>query len=349
MRLFSDFVESNELIDPPLIGGWFTWLNNREVPSISRLDRFLFSPSWEEHFPRVTQVALPRPLSDHIPLLLDSEGMRMARGPFRFENMWLEEEGFVELVSISWGSYSFSGSSSYVFSKKLKALKDSLKIWNKDVFGNIKESKDRALEVIHSLNEKEGRLELSVEEKASRMDAKAEFARLARLEEISWHQKSRVLWLKEGDKNTKFFHRMANAHKKGNYIRKLIVNGALVKDENIFAREIVDYYENLFYEEEDWRPLTEDMAFKSLDLEEANGLERVFDELEVLEAINELNGDKAPGPDGFTIAFFQKCWRVIKDDLMKVFEEFFAREKIENSLNATFIALIPKKGEVVDV
>lgn len=76
MRLFSDFIETNELIDPPLLGGWFTWSNNQEEPSLSYFDRFLFSASWEEHFHRVMQVALPRPLSNHIPLVLDSEGVK---------------------------------------------------------------------------------------------------------------------------------------------------------------------------------------------------------------------------------------------------------------------------------
>ncbi|WMV33461.1 hypothetical protein MTR67_026846, partial [Solanum verrucosum] len=40
-----------------------------------------------------------------------------------------------------------------------------------------------------------------------------EYEELVKNEDISWRQKSRTLWLKEGDMNTKFFHKMANAHK----------------------------------------------------------------------------------------------------------------------------------------
>jgi hypothetical protein len=39
----------------------------------------------------------------------------------------------------------------------------------------------------------------------------------------------------------------------------------------------------------------------------------------VWDVIKELNGDKAPGPDGFTAAFFQKCWGFLKTDIMDVF------------------------------
>jgi hypothetical protein len=55
-----------------------------------------------------------------------------------------------------------------------------------------------------------------------------------------------------------------------------------------------------------------------------------------------LNGNKAPGPDGFTMAFFQACWEVLRLDIMDVFSDFHAREVFEKSLNVSFIALIPK-------
>lgn len=48
-----------------------------------------------------------------------------------------------------------------------------------------------------------------------------------------------------------------------------------------------------------------------------------------------MDGDKAPGPNSFTIAFILFCWAIVKDDLMRIFHK--------KSFNATFVALIPKK------
>ena len=75
-------------------------------------------------------------------------------------------------------------------------------------------------------------------------------------------------------------------------------------------------------------------------------LEREFEEEEVIEALMEVEGDKAPGPDGFTMAFFQKCWRVLEGDVMAFFKDQCVFEK---SLNATFLCLIPKKTNAVNI
>ena len=53
--------------------------------------------------------------------------------------------------------------------------------------------------------------------------------------------------------------------------------------------------------------------------------------------------DKAIGPGEFTMVFFLKCWEVVKEDIMKAFQNIYEHEVFERSLNATFITLIPKK------
>jgi hypothetical protein len=56
---------------------------------------------------------------------------------------------------------------------------------------------------------------------------------------------------------------------------------------------------------------------------------------------NNMDRDKAPGPDGFSLAFFQDCWEVVKGDIMAVFADFHSC-KFVKSINSTFISLIPK-------
>jgi len=78
-------------------------------------------------------------------------------------------------------------------------------------------------------------------------------------------------------------------------------------------------------------------------------LVREFSEEEVWKAINELGKDKAPGPDGFNIAFFQHCWNVVKKDIMGVFADFYKHGVFEKSLNANFITLLPKVAGAQDI
>lgn len=71
--------------------------------------------------------------------------------------------------------------------------------------------------------------------------------------------------MKEGDRKTKFFDRVAIGYKRKNFIGMLSVNGDLVEEEEIFSKEIVDYYEKIFYEEEDRRPLLDGLEFQAID------------------------------------------------------------------------------------
>ncbi|RVW40361.1 Transposon TX1 uncharacterized 149 kDa protein [Vitis vinifera] len=66
-------------------------------------------------------------------------------------------------------------------------------------------------------------------------------------------------------------------------------------------------------------------------------------------AVFQLNWEKAPGPDGFTLAVYQECWDVIKEDLMRVFFEFHTKGVINQSTNATFIAMVPKKSQTFKI
>ena len=62
-----------------------------------------------------------------------------------------------------------------------------------------------------------------------------------------------------------------------------------------------------------------------------------------------MEGDKALGLDGFTIAFFHICWSVVEKDVMDFFAHFHRHSRFERSMNASFITLIPKKCNAVNI
>lgn len=113
----------------------------------------------------------------------------MVRGesPFRFENMWLKTEGFVERVKSLWDCYSFSGTPSFVLAKKLKAVREDLKRWNKRKSGNLGINKKKFLGELARLDVKEGVHGLIDEEKSVRDEVKAKLY-LISMEEISCRQ-----------------------------------------------------------------------------------------------------------------------------------------------------------------
>ena len=66
---------------------------------------------------------------------------------------------------------------------------------------------------------------LSLEDRSRRTVIKANIEHLTSLEEIFWRQKSKALFIKEGDNNTRFFHRLAKSHRQTNQIRGMELEG----------------------------------------------------------------------------------------------------------------------------
>jgi hypothetical protein len=91
---------------------------------LSRINRFILSPDWEQQFPDVFQRRLPRLLSNHFPLLLDCDIAVRGGRYFKFENMLLKLKGFVKHVKLGGCPIVFKGSPNFILARKLRALKN---------------------------------------------------------------------------------------------------------------------------------------------------------------------------------------------------------------------------------
>lgn len=86
-----------------------------------------------------------------------------------------------------------------------------------------------------------------------------EFQLLTIKDEIFCKQRARIRWLKEGDRNTKFFHQSVSIHRNINGIHGIMADGVWINDQVLIRREVEAFYSNLYKENHQVRPLLDGM------------------------------------------------------------------------------------------
>ncbi|CAL5404505.1 unnamed protein product [Camellia sinensis] len=279
---------------------------------------------------------------DHCPLLLMEDERDWGPKPFKFLNAWTLHPSFSKFFVNIWSSTTVTGWAGFRIVQKLKQLKTELKKWNVEVFGHVT-SKLKALEAeLHTLDilAEDGLLDDSG--RSRRRVVRGEMWHLLRMVEWIWHQKSRLNWTLNGDKNTRFFHVFANTRQSRNMISSIVVNGVSYEDPSRVQLEVYQHFKKLFTE--DWvsRPVLGG-PFNTIEADYvSHHLVAEFSEAEVLAAIKDCNTNKAPGPDGFNLLCYQKFWKTMKPEIMQFFADFHTNSKLTYGINSTFISLIPK-------
>lgn len=222
MGSFRQFLDEAEIIEIPLLGRKYTWSNERS-PTLVRLDRAFCCVQWEDILPNSVLQSTTAGVSDHCLLIL---GLKVSTGVkrcFHFESFWIKVPGFIDAVKQNLEVLVQSDCTIKQLSLNLQRLSRELQKWGQRKVGNIKLQLQMAKEILHRLEIERDSRDLTEEEEWLCKKLKLHCLGLASLERTIARLRSRILYLKEGDANTAFFHQQARFRKKKNFIPKLQV------------------------------------------------------------------------------------------------------------------------------
>ena len=162
-------------------------------------------------------------------------------------------------------------------------------------------------------------------------------------EELDWRQRSRQLWLKEGDANTRFFHLVANERRRMNKITRIRVGTQQHSGPQATGRAVADHFWVMIRRgaPSRWRWLGRGAS--QLTPEQRDSLVRPFTVEEVQSARARLNGEGDPGPDGLPILFYKEFWALVKGDVMATSEELRSPQANMEKINKSYLFMLPKR------
>ena len=150
--------------------------------------------------------------------------------------------------------------------------------------------------------------------------------------------------MKEGDRNTAFFHGRVAATKEKNTVKKLKNGeGVWCTDELEMARIAIKYFQDLFTSIN--LPIADELmeaVFPRVIDEMNETFTRPNQEKEVRAIISQMFPTKSLGPDSMPPLFYQKLWPIVGDDIINFVVNYLNGGLFLESINYTYIVLIPK-------
>jgi hypothetical protein len=184
----------------------------------------------------------------------------------------------------------------------------------------------------------------SVERSQAELDCLTSYSQALNLLNSFWQDKNKQARFLEGDRNTAFFHRFTKIRDAQSYI-SLLKNGdeVLISKEDIEAH-VLQYFTDIFSAPsvhiENELP---DKYIPNIVTTEDNAMLTAIPTVEeVKHAVFDLNGDAAPGPNGYSGHFYQHFWHIIGIDVVNSTQHFFLHNYIMPNLNSNLLILIPK-------
>jgi hypothetical protein len=192
---------------------------------------------------------------------------------------------------------------------------------------------------LHQLQEQE-----LMERPVSEAYLKDEMHNLLEQEELKWKQRAKENWLRNGDRNSKFFHACANQkHGRGRISEIKDKDGRPCGSKEEIKNASVSYFQELFTSGTNLEvsACTEALDCKVTESKNQK-LVAAFTMDEISVALNQMPPLKGPGPDGFSACFYQHNWATVHPEVCSAILHFLNTGIMDARINITHIALIPK-------
>ncbi|GKB94345.1 RNA-directed DNA polymerase, eukaryota, reverse transcriptase zinc-binding domain protein, partial [Tanacetum coccineum] len=311
--------------------------------TLKKLDRIMVNEEFIRVFGNAHGIFLPYLISDHSPsILIIPDGLQRKKSSFRFSNHVADKKDFLDIVRGVWMK-EVKGCNMYKVVQKLKMLKGPLrKLSWKD--GNIFEKVQEIKKTLEDVQCKLDADPFNSMLKGKAVQIGKEYVEAAEDELKLLHQKARVNWLKEGDKNSAYFHSILRTRRNKGRIDSICrEDGSRVEDGQV-SQQFVDHFNMFLGQSSNVTPLNdlEDYVQARLSDAEASAMITMVTDDEIKEAIFDIDSTKAAGPDGYSSCFFKKAWKCIGKDVCEAIRDFFTNGKLLGEINTTLIALVPK-------
>ena len=225
-----------------------------------------------------------------------------AHKPFRFEAVWLRDDRCSDVIKEAWKT-KVVGLEFIKLYKKQVATREALRKWNKEVFGRCQDRINSLLKKIKDVQERHPSHENGLLEN----DLQTELSKWLLRSEVVWRQKSRVLWLKLGDKNSVFSSVHHHSQEKNNIDAIKNEEGTWIHESGQIRAYFRDNFIDLYKEEEVCFPeLLDHLVLPYITEEENEGLQCIPNPEEIKDVLFQMQDLKALGPDGFPALFYKQ-------------------------------------------
>ena len=162
--------------------------------------------------------------------------------------------------------------------------------------------------------------------------------------------RSKVKWLEDGERNTKYFLSLEKKHQTNNIINKIKVDNKTYTETHEILAEASGFYENLYQKENSTDKDIDEYinsinTLNTLNGEEQELCEGMITETECEKAIKIMKAGSSPGSDGLPTEFYRTFWHVIKIPLLNAYNESFEKTTLSLSQKTSILTLIFKKGD----